>query len=357
MRRIIVLIFIIPFTFELRGDPCDIIISEYFDSIPFLEFVQYVEKTHSVQFFLKPDWAEELFISSDKKPTTLREILNENLSGTRYSYYIYNCNKIIITKDYTFVEDIPESFLKQSDEPEKQKKIEYDGSSFVKREYISDYQQNNKLLNIGDPSDRYIGKTAVVKGYITDTVNDAPIVGAMIYFDDLGSGAITDRNGFYSISVELGTHVMHMKSVGKKEKTHHVVIYGNGTLDETLEDEAVSLEEVYVFANKQHNVRDVQIGVEKLDAHTIKQIPSSVGETDILKMVLLFPGVQTVGEGASGFNVRGGSADQNLILIDNSPIYNSSHLFGFFSTINAEMVNDLELYKSSYQTYSRRRHY
>ncbi len=351
MRRIIVLIFIVLNTFELRADPCDIPISEYFDSIPFLEFVQYVEKTHNVQFFLKPAWAAALYISNDKMQATLQEILNENLSGTSFSYYIYNCNKIIITKDYSYVDDIPESFLIQSDEPETHIEIKYDESSFIKLEYKSDYQQNNKLIHIGDPSYRYMGKNAVVSGYITDTVNDIPVIGAMVYFDDLGSGTITDRNGFYSISIELGTHIMHMKSVGKKEKSHHVMIHGDGTLNETLEDEAVSLEEVYVFANKQHNVRDVQIGVEKLDAKTIKQIPSSVGETDILKMVLLFPGVQTVGEGASGFNVRGGSADQNLILIDNSPVYNSSHLFGFFSTINAEMVNDFELYKSSYPAY------
>ena len=99
MRSIILFIFIIPFNFELHGEQCDIPISENFDSIPFLDFVQHVEKTYRMQFFLKPAWVDTLYISNDKSPTTLREILNENLSGTKLSYYLYNCDKIIITND------------------------------------------------------------------------------------------------------------------------------------------------------------------------------------------------------------------------------------------------------------------
>ena len=101
-----------------------------------------------------------------------------------------------------------------------------------------------------------------------------------------------------------------------------------------------------ITANKEHNVRGLQIGLDKLDMQTIKYIPSNLGEADVIKSTLLLPGVQTVGEGAAGFNVRGGNTDQNLILMDGAPLFNSSHVFGFFSVFNPDIVNDFKLYNS-----------
>jgi hypothetical protein len=351
MIRFIFLILIIPIAFELNAKQCDIPVNETFDSVPFLDFVHHMEESYKVHFFLKPAWVDSLCITSNKIPTTLQEILNENFKGTKISYFIYNCEKIILTKDYTYLEDIPESIIKQINIPALPQEKKYEEISFVKHEFTNGYQGKKNIITIGDPSKKYVGKNAKVSGYINDTVNNVPIVGAVIFFDDFRSATITDENGFYSVIISTGTHVMHIRCVGKIEKTRKVVIFGNGIFNETLEDNALSLQEVYIYANEEHNVRDLQLGVEKMDISMIKQIPTSVGEADIFKMALLLPGVQTVGEGASGFNVRGGSVDQNLILIDNSPIYNSSHLFGFFSTINTEMVKDFELFKSSYPAY------
>jgi len=351
MRISLILIIAFSLNMALRSEPCDIPISMSFDSVAFNDFILSIEKENNVHFFMKPAWIDSIFITSRIVPTTLREILNENLKGTRLYFYIYDCSKVIITRDYVFVEDVPAIASKKGDITSSEKETKHKESSFVKREFRNNREQKNGIIKIGDPSNKNVSKFATVSGRIMDTINHIPINGAVVFFDNTRFAGITDRNGLYSVNTELGIHSMHIRRMGKIEKILKVVIYGNGIHNESLEDETVSLPEVYVYANKENNVRDIQLGVERMDANMIKQIPSSVGESDILKTALLLPGVQTVGEGASGFNVRGGSTDQNLMLIDNSPVYNSSHLFGFFSAINAEMVQDFELYKSSFPAY------
>ena len=142
-------------------------------------------------------------------------------------FYFYNCNKIIITRDYTYVENIPASFYSKKDKSLADKALKYDESSFIKLEYLNAYQNNKGVISIGNPSMKYEGKKATVNGYIRDTVNNMPVVGAVIFFNDLESATVTDAKGFYTLRIEKGTHSMHIKSVGKKEKTLKVDIFSD----------------------------------------------------------------------------------------------------------------------------------
>ena len=137
-------------------------------------------------------------------------------------------------------------------------------------------------------------------------------------------------------------YIIIYKFVGRKNEKRKIILNDNGNLDIYLKEELLELKGVEITADKEHNVKGIQIGMDKLDVNMVKQIPSSMGEVDLIKTALLLPGVQTVGEGASGFNVRGGSTDQNLILIDGSPIFNTSHMFGFFSVFNADVVREFK---------------
>lgn len=347
MRYILTLIFIFA-NLTLYSQECDISINETFDSVPLIEFIESIEKTTDVKFYVKTEWIKETTITNTNSNSNLHQILESNLKNTSLKVHIYHCNTVVITNNYIIEENIPQYVYSSANQTTSSQTLKFDESSFIKLDYQSNQQNNSSLITIGDPSYKDVKRNATISGYLKDTVNDVPIVGAVIFFNNLESATVTNANGFYSISVEKGKNTMHIQSVGKKEKQIEIELFSDGTLNETLEDEAVSLQEVYVYVDKEHNVRNIQLGLEKLDANTIKQIPSSAGEPDILKSTILLPGVQTVGEGASGFNVRGGSVDQNLVLIDNAPIYNTSHLFGFFSAINTEMVNELKLYKSSY---------
>ncbi|NJM16836.1 MAG: Plug domain-containing protein [Bacteroidales bacterium] len=125
------------------------------------------------------------------------------------------------------------------------------------------------------------------------------------------------------------------------------MLYKNGLLNISLENKATELQEVEIIAESRQNVTSSQMGLNKLDSKIINEIPSTFGEKDVIKSALLLPGVKTVGEASGGFNVRGGSADQNLILFNGATIYNSSHLFGFFSAFNPDAVEGLDLYKGS----------
>src|SRR5690606_11686818 len=127
--------------------------------------------------------------------------------------------------------------------------------------------------------------------------------------------------------------------------SRQIVLYSNGRLDISLDEDITPLKEVIVEADGDAHVLGMQMGTEKLDIKTMRQIPLALGETDIMKVVLTLPGVQSVGEGTVGLNVRGGAANQNLILFNDAVVYNPSHLFGFFSTFNPDVLQNVELYK------------
>jgi hypothetical protein len=163
-----------------------------------------------------------------------------------------------------------------------------------------------------------------------------------------GKGTTTDAFGYYLLSLPKGTYPLQFKSVGMKDVVAMVTVNSNGQLDIEMEEAVVALDEV-VISDEKDNVESIQTGVAKLNIKELKNIPTALGEVDVMKIALTLPGVQTVGEGASGFNVRGGNIDQNLVLLNNTVIYNPSHLFGFFSIFNPDVIRNANLYKSGIQ--------
>ena len=135
--------------------------------------------------------------------------------------------------------------------------------------------------------------------------------------------------------------------MGMESKRNYLEVYTSGDLSVSMEKSLISLTEVVIHANRYHNVRGTQMGFDRLNYKVMKEVPVVMGEKDILKIVQMLPGVQSVGEGSSGFNVRGSSADQNMIYVNKVPVYNSSHLFGFFTSFSPDIVKDFTLYKSN----------
>ena len=151
--------------------------------------------------------------------------------------------------------------------------------------------------------------------------------------------------GFYSVTLDTGLYTIEYRYIGYHTETRTISLTQNAEINIELSEDKQQLEEVIVIGKTNTNVKRIEMSVNKLDIKTIEKIPALLGEVDIVKSLQLLPGVSTVGEGASGFNVRGGSVGQNLILQDEAPIYNSSHLFGFFSVFNPDAVRDVKLYK------------
>ncbi|MEL6864936.1 MAG: TonB-dependent receptor [Bacteroidota bacterium] len=185
-----------------------------------------------------------------------------------------------------------------------------------------------------------------LSGYIKDAANGETLIGASVFINELAAGGVSNAYGFYSVTVDAGTYTVEYSYLGYDKIVKTVELNANVKLDIELLEEAAQLEEVVVIAKSENaNVSSMEMSTNKLDIQTIQKIPPLLGETDIIRSIQLLPGVSTVGEGATGFNVRGGSIDQNLVLLDEAPVYNSSHLFGFFSVFNPDAVKDVKLYK------------
>ncbi len=185
-----------------------------------------------------------------------------------------------------------------------------------------------------------------LSGYLRDTENGEGLIGATVYVDEIASGTTTNVYGFYSISLPEGTYTITFNYLGFEALTETIELKSDRTFDMEMIPDRELLQTVEVTAEKANeNVSNLEIGVERMDVKMVKDIPQFMGEVDIIRSIQLLPGVSTVGEGATGFNVRGGNIDQNLILLDEATVFNSSHLFGFFSVFNADAVKDLTLYK------------
>jgi hypothetical protein len=185
-----------------------------------------------------------------------------------------------------------------------------------------------------------------VSGYVRDASNGEELIGVNIVVTELKIGATTNAYGYYSISIPDGKYNIQFQYIGYQTTSKPITLDKNISLDLELSESSTQLMEVEVLDEKiDKNVTSVEMSVAKLSTKEIQKIPQLLGETDIIRTLTLLPGITTVGEGANGFNVRGGAADQNLILLDEAPVYNSSHLFGFFSIFNADAVKDVKLFK------------
>lgn len=185
-----------------------------------------------------------------------------------------------------------------------------------------------------------------LSGTVTDSKNNETIIGANLYIPSLKTGTTTNEYGFYSITIPKGRYEIQLSYLGYQTKTETVDLNKNTKMNFKIAGLEEQLQEVQITDNRPTaNIRKAEMSVNKLSMQTVKRMPVVLGETDILKSILQLPGVTNAGEGQSGFNVRGGGADQNLILLDEATIYNSSHLFGFFSVFNTDAIKDLKLYK------------
>ena len=187
-----------------------------------------------------------------------------------------------------------------------------------------------------------------ISGTITDSASNEQLIGVNIIVPELRTGASTNEYGFYSLTLDEGTYEIVISYLGFKTISQTLVLDSDKVLNFSLEENLEELDEVVITKDVERiNIRKPQMSVNSLNISTVKQIPVVLGEADVVKSLLLLPGVTNAGEASSGFNVRGGAVDQNLILLDEATIFNSSHLFGLFSVFNPDAIKDVKLFKGS----------
>ena len=301
----------------------------------FNDFVLKTESLYKLRFFYKEDWVKELKPGNWPGLTSLTQLLDNLFKDRSLYYYFDGYGNVVITKDFA---------VKVSDVPVKT------DQNFIAPTDFYDSEDKQKLsenvyIDIGNPADKYKQGIVTISGYLTNRDTKEPLAGVTIFVQKLSTGTISNGYGFYSINLPRGVHLLQFSFLGMREKMINVNLYGTGELNVDMNTMLIPIKETTISAQKNVIFQRFEVGVEKVNIASFKLMPTSMGESDIIRSVLLIPGVQSVGEGSAGFNVRGGSADQNLILLYGAPVYNSSHFFGFFSAVNPDIIRDATLYK------------
>ncbi len=315
---------------------------------PFQKFVQEVESMTGMRFYFNPVETDSFLVTVKVSEATLDELLHQVFSQPGFLYAIDKEGRIYISKKYQVQTALPPNFFDRRTAANDT--VRENLPVFAEREAVNEKLRasiEKKLFEIGTKTNTPGRGNAKLVGYIRDMKNGEAISGATVYIDTPAIKTVTDQFGYFTLTIPKGRHTLRVNSIGMKDTRRELMLYTDGRLNIELEDYVASLKAVTVTTERRSNVRGLQMGVDRLNIRTIKQVPAILGESDILRVVLTLPGVTSVGEASTGFNVRGGAADQNLILLNDATIYNPSHLFGFFSAFNTDVVKGVELYKSA----------
>ena len=227
-----------------------------------------------------------------------------------------------------------------------------DSTSITKKPIFNLYREQAspteiETVRIGKEKKNESRSKYTISGFVFDKQTGEPIQNLALFIKNDRSGVSTDNDGYYEITLSAGETVIRTQAIGYESVQKRVIIYNDGRLDFNLEESAEQLDEVTIKGSLRKNVEKVIIGSVDIDIAEIKTIPLVLGERDILKTAITLPGITNAGEGAAGYNVRGGRTDQNLILLDDAVIYNPSHFFGIFSALNPFTTEGVTIYKGS----------
>jgi TonB dependent receptor/CarboxypepD_reg-like domain/TonB-dependent Receptor Plug Domain len=316
-----------------------------FHDLTIRELVGELEQQTNFYFYYDAGMFDSARFSFSVKSEPITTVLNQAFAFTDFNFSISPHNEIFLTKQ----DLIQTSFANPPDSAKKKPRANNLAADHVtdRRDPVQNAILENKLYQIGANTANNGQPNALISGYVHDAKTGEAVSGASLYIDKPHLGVSTDQYGYFALSLPRGRLVLNIQSIGMKDTRRQILLNGDGKLNIDLQSQVMMLKNVIVSAEKVSNIRNVQMGVQKLDIRTLKQVPVVFGETDLMRVLLTLPGVKSVGEASTGLNVRGGSPDQNLILFNDATIYNAAHFFGLFSAFNPDVVKDVELYKSS----------
>ena len=329
-------------------EPGDNLITGNFHEVTFNEFVQKVEAQTTFHFYYDVKEFDSISITIDVTKAHLSSVLDKIFSNTDWHYTIDKENHVFITKGFTLSAQLPYGFFNGKKDPnELIAKDESVAPAYINKKANQGISVESKLNDIGIKRNGVPKGNVNIAGYVRDALTGESVSGALIYLDKPYIQVNSDQFGYYSLVLPAGRHTLNIMSPGMYDTKRQVMIYSDGKFDIALDQKVIKLKEVVVESGKEKNVRSTSMGMDKLSIVAMKQVPAVMGEVDVLRTLLTLPGVKSVGEASTGLNVRGGATDQNLILFNGLNIYNPTHLFGFFSAFDPDLIKDVTLYKSS----------
>lgn len=335
---------------KAQTDTTGPLITAEFKNIPVETFLLDIESRTGFHFYYKTADFDSLKIDVSVNNEPWYKVLSLAFMNTGLIFAKDHEGHIFISKQVTIKTSLPDDFF--DDALKKNKKVTLNAANV--NNDTSDTEKiavganlENKLYFIGvKPKGNLLPGKVTIAGYLHDIKTGEPLYGASVVIEGTKTGVLSDQYGYYSLTIPKGRNIINIQSMGIRDTRRQLMVYSEGRMNIDLQPQVISLKNVVVSAERTSLVRGMQMGVQKIDIKSIKQVPVAFGETDILRVVMTMPGVKTIGEASTGLNVRGGASDQNLILFNDATIFNPSHFFGLFSAFNPEVVKDLQLYKS-----------
>jgi hypothetical protein len=314
-----------------------------FDNETLLQSFKKLEKSQSISFYYDVKWleTEKKILTENFNKTSLENILNSLFSNTSLNYYI-DGNKVILTQNRIVYDYFIDNYFKTNNNKDKEKT---DTFTYQNKNDISNFDSN--IIYIGKQiKGRTTSKHKLI-GYVKNLETNEPIKNIKIRVYNKNIETTTDVTGFYSLEIPTGIHIVMVETINAKGNSQKICISENGTLDFNISQKSIGIKEIIITNKIQTKIKTSVVGATSIDLENMKNVPILFGEQDVFKIATILPGIKTTGEGSSGLNVRGGNADQNLILVDDISLYNPFHFLGFFSSVNPYSLKSVTIYKGS----------
>ncbi|NJY63128.1 TonB-dependent receptor [Salinimicrobium sp. CDJ15-81-2] len=307
-----------------------------------------LEEVSGYKLYFAEDWVDHGDLSLELNEVSLEEALQNILSETQLNFFLLERNRIVITRNNIIYDQLPQGFF-----PAPEVQTEESTKTVAKNYNPIFYSQEDlpsteiETIYIGKEDRTSGNRTFTLSGIALNSETGEPIANLAVLIRGKDIGTVTNQMGYYSLKIPAGTHILETRSLGNEDVVKRLLLYNHGTLDFNLKEDYQLLGEILLESNPDKNVNNAIAGEENINIEEIKNIPLILGERDVMKVAATLPGISTAGEGAAGFNVRGGKTDQNLILLDGGVIYNPAHFFGLFSAINPFTTGDMTIYKGN----------
>jgi hypothetical protein len=326
--------------------PVDSLVTGDFQNISFIQLADQLQALTGYRIFFDTSRVDSIRVSISADHLSLQAVLQEALSGKGLYVTVTANHEVFVSQGHPIRPALPPGFFDVN--PDTSGLAAYNqGITTESHMPVSRVSPDNKLYDIGIATNHLKAGNSNLAGYVHDGQTGEAIAGAILYIEHPHISATTDRFGYYSITVPRGIHILYILGPGMFDATRRIMLYSEGKMNIDLQEKVLALKTVIIESSRAGNIKNTTMGMQRISMASIKQMPAAFGETDILRAVLTMPGVQSVGEASTGFNVRGGATDQNLILFNDLTIYNPAHFFGFFSAFDPDLVRDITLYTSS----------
>jgi hypothetical protein len=324
--------------FNLAAQNIPVLITGRYDHVTLKSFIAAIEQKYNFVIYFEESSIGNTIVTAEFAGVALDKCMTTILENTGLSFEMMGSDRAVIYTGPALSEIFGGSYKTPEIKPETESRNKLSSEKLQQLQY--------QMINIGTPG-LAKSRTATISGHLRNFETGDPVAGGNVYVSNIQKGSTSDANGFFKITLPTGNQVVNFTYIGMQPVTRNVNLYSDGELDVDLELKLNLLEGAVIVGQGEGKVGKMHIGMEKIEVLTIKSIPTLLGESDVVKSVLILPGVTSVGEGTAGFNVRGGNTDQNLILIDRATIYYPSHFFGNFSAVNSEIIESATLYKGS----------